>query len=122
MMICFRTVPSATKWLFALRQGLAVLLLCSAGIAYAADLDTAKSQGWVGERADGYVGLVRNDASADIVAMVKSVNTRRRAEYQRIAAQNQLDLSQVEALAGRKTIDKTPAGGWIKSGANWQQK
>jgi len=34
--------------------------------AFAADLTTAKEQGWVGEQNNGYLGLVRSDASLDI--------------------------------------------------------
>ena len=41
-----------------------VLLALVTGIAFAADLDQAKRDGLVGERADGYLGLVVETAPA----------------------------------------------------------
>lgn len=92
------------------------------GSALAADLDQAKNDGLVGERADGYLGLVKSNASQDVVDLVKSVNAKRRAEYQRIAAANDLTLEEVQALAGRKAIDRTAAGNWVMPDGGWQQK
>jgi uncharacterized protein YdbL (DUF1318 family) len=93
-----------------------------AGAAFAADLDQAKGDGLVGERADGYLGLVRSDAAPDVVEMVKSVNAKRRAEYQRIASENDLTIEEVQALAGRKAMERTAAGHWIMRDGGWQQK
>jgi uncharacterized protein YdbL (DUF1318 family) len=99
-----------------------LLLLLGVSVGHAAEIDQAKRQGLVGERADGYVGLVDESASADVRRLVADINARRKAEYQRIAQENDLELEQVQALAGRKAIDKTQPGGWILVNGGWQQK
>jgi len=101
-----------------------VLLLGFGPGALALDLDQVKRDGLVGERADGYLGLVVATVPADVAALVADVNRRRQAEYERIALQNGIERAQVEALAGRKAIERTPAGGWIFSNGNggWRRK
>jgi len=108
-----------------LRNPLATLLLCLVVLpfaAFAADLDQAKRDGLVGERADGYLGLVVASAPRDVQALVADVNDRRQAEYARIAAQNGIQRSQVEALAGRKAIERTAPGGWVFTDGGWRRK
>ncbi|MFK7914854.1 MAG: YdbL family protein [Pseudomonadales bacterium] len=99
---------------------LAILLLAPL-VAQAADLSELKSAGVVGERADGYLGLVQEDAAADATALVQAVNAKRKAQYQRIAASNALALDKVEALAGKKTLSKTAQGHWIFV-ESWRKK
>ncbi len=98
------------------------LLLLLAVVASAADLDQAKSDGLVGERADGYLGIVATSAPADVASLVAEVNAKRKQEYERIAKTNGLTLAQVEALAGKKTIEKTRNGDWIMLDGGWQRK
>ena len=90
--------------------------------AFAADLDQAKNDGLIGERADGYLGLVDSSAGDDVRALVAGVNRKRKAEYERIASKNDLTLEQVEALAGKKTIEKTESGHWVRLNGGWQKK
>lgn len=90
--------------------------------AAAADLDQAKRDGLVGERADGYLGLVVDTAPADVVALVRDINGKRKAEYERIASDNGITVEQVQALAGRKAIEKTRAGDWVLVNGGWQRK
>ncbi len=97
-------------------------LLLASSAAFAADLDQAKRDGLVGERADGYLGLVDTSAPSDVRALVADVNDKRKAEYQRIAAGNDLEMAQVEALAGKKAIERTAPGGWILLNGGWQKK
>lgn len=101
---------------------LTLLLLSLATSAFAADLQQVKRDGLVGERADGYLGLVRETVPEDVAELVRDVNARRRAEYQRIAESNNLTVEQVQALAGKKAIDRTEPGGWILLNGGWQQK
>lgn len=105
-----------------LRTHLFIGCLVWAGAALGANLDEIKRAGYAGERADGYLGLVKSDAPSDAQALVKQINNKRRAEYKRIAEGNDLTLDQVEALAGKKAIEKTGAGGWILTGNGWRQK
>lgn len=101
-------------------------LLLSAGVLFAAagglSLDDAKRQGLVGETVEGYLAAVKGSPSAAVKALVDDVNAKRRAEYQRIARENGLELSQVEALAARKAIEKTPPGDWVRVNGDWRRK
>ena len=70
-----------------LRIGAVLLLLCAALPAAAQSLDQAKAAGQVGERIDGYVGVVDANAPGDIRALVDQVNAERQAKYAEIAAE-----------------------------------
>ncbi len=102
-----------------------VLLLCVGMFvsvaAVADDIDTAKSQGLIGERADGYLGVVDESAASGVAALVRDINTKRQAEYDRIALKNGITRREVEILAGKKTLAKTPPGGWIFA-TKWVKK
>jgi uncharacterized protein YdbL (DUF1318 family) len=97
------------------------LALALPAAAFALSLDEAKSSGYVGERADGYLGVVAD--SAGVSDLVKQINNQRRAEYQRIAGQNGTAASDIEKLAAAKAYEKTPAGQYVQ-GANgaWMKK
>ena len=102
---------------------LLVLSLLAPLNAWAIDLESAKSQGLVGEQADGYLGFVNPTPSAEVRALVTDVNGKRKAQYQRIAAKNSIALADVETLAGQKTLEKTEPGRFIKAtGGGWQKK
>jgi len=104
------------------KASLAVMLLALAGGALAIDLNEAKTTGLVGETIEGYLAVVEASAPPEAVALVAQVNARRRAEYQRIADQNDIPLADVEALAAKKAIEKTRPGGWVRLNGNWRQK
>jgi uncharacterized protein YdbL (DUF1318 family) len=105
----------------ALRTALLGILLLFATAAHAIELDDAKRRGLVGERADGYLGIVVSSPSAEVKALVDEVNGKRRARYEEIARSNNIDLADVEARAGQKAIEKTGSGGWVFQ-ARWTQK
>ena len=104
-----------------LRVVLLVAGLLTSGLALAIELDSAKAQGLVGERVDGYLGAVSDNPSAEVKALIEDVNGKRRSRYQEIAAKNKIDLADVEARAGQRAIELTTSGGWIFQ-AQWQQK
>lgn len=83
-------------------------------------LGSAKEQGLVGEQPDGYLGVVT--ASADAAEVVKLINEARRAQYQRLAKDNNLVLADVEAMAGQKAIEKTQSGHYIQINEKWAKK
>lgn len=98
-----------------------LMLVCLSAVA-AMSLDEAKQSGLVGEDASGYIAAVARP-SGEIRALVWSVNDKRREEYERIAATNNLDVNAVEKLAGKKTINLTPTGFYIRlPGSDWQKK
>jgi uncharacterized protein YdbL (DUF1318 family) len=106
----------------AARRLVLVLALSWAGSAAALDLDTAKSQGLVGERTDGYVAAVASAPSADVQALVADVNAKRKTTYDNIAQQNGTDVDKVAALAAQKVLAKAPPGTWILDSGRWYQK
>ena len=96
----------------------ACLLLVSA--AWALELPAAKQGGLVGGMPNGYLGLVQaNPAAAELV---QSINAQRKQEYADIAKRNGIDLKAVEQLAGKKAIDKTPAGQFVQINGTWVKK
>ena len=99
-----------------------ILLLASAGLAIAADLQSAKSDGLVGEQLNGYLGIVDASAGSDVRALVKEVNAKRKAKYESIASQNSTSLETVELLAGKKAVEKTQAGNYIQTATGWKKK
>ncbi len=97
------------------------LLLAAPAIAQSS-LESAKSAGLVGERADGLLGVV-GSASSQVQAMVREINARRLARYQEIARRTGSSLPAVQAVAGEKAIAQAPSGTFVmeKSG-NWRRK
>ena len=83
-------------------------------------LDTAKTQGLVGETPTGYLAVVRNSGQAGDI--VEVINQARREEYARIAQKHDIAASQVEAVAGKKAIEKTPPGQFVKVDGRWVKK
>ena len=103
--------------------GLAVLLaLLVAPAAYADALGDAKASGYVGERPDGYLGVVSANARADAKALVNSINAKRKQHYAKIAAREGLDTVAVAARAGAKLRDRAPPGHFVMTaGGGWTQ-
>ncbi|EXI87400.1 MAG: hypothetical protein AW11_02528 [Candidatus Accumulibacter regalis] len=99
---------------------LSLLLMTHA--TFAADLSTAKQQGWVGEQNNGYLGLVRSDAPADVKALLADVNAQRKAEFTQIARKNGIAEAEAARIFAREAETRTvpgnyiqnPAGGWVK--------
>lgn len=90
---------------------------------WAISLQDAKAQGLVGEQANGYLGLVKASAGAEVKAMMNNINAQRKKEYQAIARRNNTELKVVEALAGKKAIDRTPPGQYVKlPSGQWVKK
>ncbi len=107
----------ATSWAL-----LACLLLLSLPAA-ASPLDDAKAAGLVGERPDGYIGLVSDGAPADIRGLVSSINEKRRAKYETIAKKSGASVGAVAKLAGDKLIARTAKGQYVLDAAGvWTRK
>ncbi|GHD59603.1 hypothetical protein GCM10017083_44090 [Thalassobaculum fulvum] len=109
--------------LMTLLAGLATAAALGPRPALALDLDAAKAQGWIGERRDGYVGLVDAGAPAEARALVDQVNAERRAAYESVARQNGVPREQVEVLAGQKLIARAAPGTFVMDAAGrWIRK
>ncbi|WP_085246969.1 YdbL family protein [Gilliamella mensalis] len=83
-------------------------------------LSQAKAQGIVGEQADGYLGVVKNEGNATEIAQL--INQARKAQYQKVSAESNVPLSEVEKKAGSKAQEKTPVGQYIKQQGQWLKK
>lgn len=83
-------------------------------------LDDVKQQGLVGETPTGYLAVVRAEGQAKEV--VEAINDARREEYERIAEKHDIPVTEVETVAGKKAIEKTPDGQYIKVNGNWVKK
>jgi uncharacterized protein YdbL (DUF1318 family) len=83
-------------------------------------LGNAKASGQLGEQPNGYLGVVKPGGQADEIARL--INEARRAEYQKVAKDNGISLSDVEAIAGKKAIERTPKGQFIQLNGQWLQK
>jgi uncharacterized protein YdbL (DUF1318 family) len=103
---------------------LAALLIVMAFPAYASDIDSAKAAGQIGERTDGYLGIVAPSAGADVKSLVDDVNGKRRAKYQQVSRENGQPLSVVEKLAGEKAIKEHVGAGqyYMNAGGAWVKK
>lgn len=99
------------------------LLVLTPLLVFGSTLGEAKQQGWLGERPDGYLGLVKPSAPAKTVEFMKDINRKRRDVYKGIAEKNGTALSAVEALAGEKAIAKTSSGQFImQPNGSWTPK
>lgn len=100
--------------------GIFALSLLLALPAFALGLGEAKSGGLVGETSSGYLAAIK--PSSEVDALVADINGKRKAQYKKIAEKNSISLQAVEVRAGKKAIEKTPAGEFVNSGGGWQKK
>ena len=98
-------------------------LLLATSFAFAADLPTAKKQGLIGEQNNGYLGVVKSDAPADIKALVADVNGQRKAQFSQIAAKNGITEAEAAKIFAREAAARTAAGNYIQDPAGaWVRK
>lgn len=101
----------------------ALCLLLLTSLANAQSLDDAKAAGLIGEKSDGYLGLVQADAPEAVVELVRSVNRQRRERYQQIARDNDIPLSTVAQLAYARAVEATRSGNYIEdANGDWVRK
>lgn len=101
----------------------AILLLSVVQSAFALTLKEAKQQGLVGERNDGYIGYVVSPASAQVKALVKGVNNKRKAKFTDTAAKNNIKTEQVANRFYQRAITQTQAGHYYQNaGGKWVKK
>lgn len=85
-------------------------------LAFSLDLGAAKASGLVGEQPDGYLAAV-STATPEVTALINDINAKRKAVYADIAQRNGTAVDAVEQLAGKKAIEKTPAGQYVRTPA-----
>ena len=98
-------------------------LFAAAPDARAEDLADAKAAGWLGERPDGYLGVVSAGAPAAAVKLAGEINAKRKQKYAEIAQKNGTAVDAVAALMGAKQIERAPAGEYVMGAdEHWQKK
>ncbi len=105
----------------ALASGMFTLALAIFSPADALSLEEAKAKGLVGEKPNGYLGMV-NPSDPDVQALTSDVNQKRRQAYEEIARRNRTQLEAVEALAGEKAIQNTKPGYFVEGPGGWMKK
>lgn len=90
-------------------------------LAKADPLDGPRNAGTVGERFDGYAET-RDGASGDDQSLVQSINDQRRAFYQQKAAEEGVDISEIQRIYAKVIYDKAPSGWWFLTQSGWKQK
>jgi len=89
--------------------------------ALAIDLQTARSQGLVGEKTDGYIAAI--GSSGEAKSLVAEVNAKRRAEYTRISKENGQTVDVVAKLAAAQVIEGLPKGAMYQDeSGSWKQR
>ena len=103
---------------------LALLIsMMAVSVAVASPLAQPKADGLIGEQANGYIGLVKQNVPADVKKLVNDVNAKRRAGYQKIAKKQGTSLAEVERVGGNTAIDKTLRGNYIRDASGtWRKK
>ena len=108
---------SAARW-FVIS---AILWSTALGTAFGLSLEEAKTKGLVGEKPNGYLGVV-TPGSREAQALADEVNEKRRKAYQDIATRNKTQLEAVETLAGEKAIQNTKSGHFVEGPGGWTKK
>ena len=86
--------------------------------AYAA----ARATGKVGEKPDGYLGVV-GAQGADVQALVNDLNIKRKAAYTKSAADNGATIEQFAFTSGCNLIAQTTAGEkYMAPNGGWQTR
>ena len=89
--------------------------------AMALTLKEAKQAGIIGEKLDGYIGIVTNHSQAP--QLVATVNGKRLALYRRLAQKNKISIKSVAYLAAKNAIKKTAKGHYIEvNSGKWLKK
>ncbi len=101
----------------------AIFLTLALQTAWAIDIGTAKNQGLVGESNSGYLAAVTVPASADVQALISSVNAKRKARFKKTANKTKTTVAQVSHRFYELAVQKTKAGNYYQdAGGRWKRK
>jgi uncharacterized protein len=105
------------RWLAA-----AAFAAVSVAIAQTPALDAARAAGAVGERYDGFMGLV-GPGSAALRSQVATVNIRRRSLYSQLAARRGASPQEVGITAGCQLLARIGVGqAYMLSDGAWRRR
>jgi uncharacterized protein YdbL (DUF1318 family) len=105
-----------------LRVASAIMLFMVIALpAFALDLKTARLNGVAGEVDNGLLAIPPG-APVDAEELIATINNSRRAEYAKVAAQNNLAIEVVGEMMFQKIYSRLPAGTWVKVQGRWIKK
>lgn len=82
----------------------------------------ARRIGLIGERYDGYLGLVTNSPSAELRRQVSAINIRRRALYSQLAARRGVSPQEVGITTGCSLLKRLNVGEYYLLGeGGWRR-
>ena len=91
--------------------------------AWAIDIRSAKADGLVGEARTGYLAAVHAPASTEVRALIKDVNAKRKAQFNRTAHKTGTTVAQVANRFYELAVKKTAPGNYYQdSGGRWRKK
>ncbi len=96
-----------------------------AGSASAGDpqIEAAQKQGVVGERIDGFLGIVDGSVDPALLRRVNEINNKRRALYDQLAKDTGTTVEQVARVTGEKQISKASKGEYVMGeDGTWTKK
>ena len=111
-------------------RALVILLLTVASLALPASapaqesaaIVAARRAGQVGERYDGYLGLVNASVSAELRRQVAAVNIRRRALYSDLATRRGVTREEVGVTAACSLLKRVSVGEYYLAGqGGWRR-
>jgi len=102
---------------------IALLLVSFSTASYAINKDQAKAQGLIGETSQGYLASVKGSPSAEISALINSINQARKAAYAKSAANAGVGVDVVAKRVAQRQVERAASGAFIRNAAgNWYQK
>ena len=100
----------------------AMMAVAEPSIAQTPAVDAARQAGQVGERFDGYMGLV-GSPSAVVRSQVSAINIRRRSLYSNLAASRRVAPNEVGIAAGCQLLARVQVGqAYMLSDGQWRQR
>ena len=100
-----------------------MILLLASATAWAIDIQSAKDQGLVGEARTGYLAAVKTPATAEVEALIRDVNAKRRAQFERTASKTDATLVQVSNRFYELAVERTASGHYYQNAqGRWVKK
>lgn len=91
--------------------------------SWALSLDAAKDRGLVGELGNGYLASVQASPSNEVAQLIADINRKRKAAYQKRAAEAGVSLEIMEIRVGQRLIERADKGHfYADQNGSWQKK
>ncbi len=98
-----------------------MLFMVLAMPVFALDIKTARLNGLAGEVDNGLLAIPP-DAPVEAEELIATINNLRRAEYAKVAAQNNLTIDVVGEMMFQKIYSRLPVRTWVKVQGKWIKK